>query len=94
MLQSVGVHGTPYMLMKIARVISIVLVALLAQGCGTGMVSQFPNRLIGADGQLIVREDVEAITSDSDLTDDERREALRNLGLEDETLIDALISGL
>ena len=63
----------------------------LAAGCGLGTV-EYANRLIGADGQLFTVEDLEAISNDSDLTDDEKRQAFRDLGIEDEKVIDALLA--
>ena len=63
----------------------------LAAGCGSGGV-EYANRLIGADGQLFSVEDLEAIANDADLTDDEKRQAFRDLGIEDEKLIDALLT--
>jgi hypothetical protein len=51
----------------------------------------FPNRLVGADGQLFTVEDLEDIANDSSLTDDEKRDQFRALGIEDEKLINALL---
>ncbi|GMV96994.1 MAG: hypothetical protein HRF43_20850 [Phycisphaerae bacterium] len=50
--------------------------------------------LEGADGVIIRLADITRITGDSDLTEDEQREALRALGLTDESLIDLLVRGL
>ena len=77
------------------RIPSTVLVALLLTGlagCGSGAPTTFPNQLVGADGQPIVLDDVEAIVNDTDLTDDEKRNQLRELGIEDEELIDLLLT--
>ncbi len=63
----------------------------LVAGCRSGAV-EYANRLIGADGQLFSVEDLEAIANDGDLTDDEKRQAFRDLGIEDEELIDALLT--
>ena len=60
-------------------------------GCGTAITTQFPNRLVGADGQLIVLEDVEEALGAGG-TADETRSRLRELGIEDEKLIDALLA--
>jgi hypothetical protein len=62
-----------------------------ATGCGLNQSSDYPHRLIGADGQLFFLEDLEEIANDPDLTDDEKREQFRELGLEDEKLIEALL---
>ena len=67
------------------------LVALVLSGCGTASQTDFPNALRNSDGEVILFDDVSAILSDTDLSDDEKRSALRALGLEDERLIDALL---
>ena len=70
----------------------LVLAALLglASGCGAQPAS-FPNQLRAADGTPVRLEDVQAIVTDDQLTDDEKRQRMRDLGLEDEQLIDALL---
>ena len=65
---------------------------LVVPGCGTGLPTTYANSVIGADGQPIALEDVEDITSHPNLTDDQRREQLRDLGIEDEVLIEALVN--
>lgn len=62
-------------------------------GCGTGITSDYPNRLVGVDGQIFVLEDLEDITdiSDADLDNEGKRALFRDLGIEDEELIDALL---
>jgi hypothetical protein len=78
--------------MKIlGTIVRAVLLAGLA-GCGSGATTTFPNQLLDADGQPIVLDDVETIVNDTDLTDDEKRQQLRELGIEDEELIDALLT--
>ena len=47
--------------------------------------------LTDADGQPIDIAQVQEITTDSELSDDEKREALQELGIEDELLIELLI---
>lgn len=64
---------------------------LTLTSCGTTPQTDFPNRLIGADGQEFVLEDLEEIANDARLTDDQKRAAFRDLGIEDEELIDALL---
>lgn len=78
----------------VARVSSALLFVTvhLAGGCGVVVPADFANRLIGADGELIVAEDVDAIVADPNLTDEEKRDALRDLGVEDEELINALLT--
>lgn len=65
--------------------------ALVCLDCGTAITTQFPNRLVGADGQLIVLEDVEEALGAGG-TAEEKRSRLRDLGIEDEKLIDALLA--
>ena len=67
------------------------LAAALAGGCGWPQRTDFPNALTGPDGQPIVFDDVRDVLTNDDLSDEEKREALRELGIEDERLIDALI---
>lgn len=79
-----------------AMVRSVILLATFSMGMGfVGCVSNnntdFPNRLVGADGQLFTVEELEEIASDPDLSEDEKREEFRELGIEDEELIDALL---
>lgn len=65
---------------------------LTIAGCGTLVVdTDYPNRLVDAAGRTIFLDDVEAIVNNPELTDDQRREQLRALGLQDEELIDALL---
>ena len=76
--------------------ISAVLLAWGASalvGCGTGLTSDYPNRLVGVDGQLFVLEDLQEVAdvSDADLDDEGKRDLFRDLGIEDEELIDALL---
>ncbi len=78
--------------MKIlGTIVRAVLLAGLA-GCGSAAPTTFPNQLVGAEGQNIVLDDVETIVNDTDLSEDEKRQQLRELGMEDEQLIDALLT--
>jgi len=63
----------------------------MATGCQSGTV-EYANRLIGADGQLFTVEDLEAIAHDNTLSEEEKRQAFRDLGIEDEELIQALLT--
>ena len=76
-------RGLPYLLLG-----SMVCIS----SCGVAPRTDFPNRLIGADGQEFVLEDLAAIANDARLSDDEKRQAFRDLGLEDEELITALLN--
>lgn len=60
-------------------------------GCGSLEPTAFPRQLTGPDGQVITVEDLEAIANDPDLTNDEKRRDFRDLGIEDERLIDAFL---
>lgn len=66
------------------------LILTLAGGCGA-QVTTFQARIRAADGSPIYVEDILAITEDTNLTTEEQRQALRDLGLEDEELITALL---
>jgi len=71
---------------------TVVLAGLVALGgCGSAPQTDFPAALRGPDGEVILFDDVSAILGNDDLTEDEKRNALRELGLEDERLIDALL---
>ena len=78
--------------MKARLLITAVGAALLLAGCGTTLQAEFANRLIGADGQTIVLDDIRAIVDDPSLTADQKRTRLRELGIADETLINALLT--
>ncbi len=71
----------------------LVLAAIILAGCGAPATTEYPDALIGPDGQPILLDDVDAIVDDDDLSDVEKREQLRELGIEDEKLIDALLLG-
>jgi hypothetical protein len=77
--------------MKRANVMVMALALLVGGGCGTAILRDYPNRVVGADGQRIVLDDIQAIVDDPSLPADEKRRQLRDLGLEDELLIEALL---
>jgi hypothetical protein len=77
--------------MKLVVAVMMAAAVAFSDGCGTTIATDLPNRLYGADGQPIVLEEIEAIVRDPDLGDDEKRAQLRDLGLEDEELITALL---
>lgn len=78
--------------MKLVMVVMMAAALAFSDGCGATITTDLPNRLYGADGQPITLEEIEAIVRDPDLGDDEKRAQLRDLGLEDEELITALLS--
>ena len=81
----------------LARGLFILLFALLLASAGCEVLTyertDFPEAYIGADGQEIVLDKVSEIVSDAGLDEDEKRQELRDLGIEDEDLIDALLAG-
>lgn len=66
---------------------------LLSAGCGfePGGARSQRHRERGGDGQTLVLDDLKAIAADASLTTEEKRRLLREAGLRDEDLIDALI---
>lgn len=72
------------------KLVAVVAVAL--GGCGGIMATDYPERLIGAEGQEFFLEELAGIADNENLTDDEKREQFRELGIRDEELIDALLS--
>ena len=73
------------------RLILFALATFALCGCGVPARTDFPNAITGPNGEAILFDDVSDILADPDLSVDEKREALRELGLEDERLIDALV---
>ncbi len=71
--------------------VAVALCGVLPTGCRSG-VTDFPNRLVGAGGQLFTVQDLEAIAADTTLTETQKRQAFRDLGIEDEKLISALLT--
>jgi len=81
--------------MFMRRVRPLVAAALLAlAGCGVlaARRTSFPASETTATGQTLTVEDIEAIVNDTLMTDDEKRQALRDLGIEDDILIEALLT--
>lgn len=64
---------------------------LAIAGCGAVSADRFPNQVLGADGQPILLDDLEAIADETGLSDEERREQFRELGIQDEKLIEVLL---
>jgi hypothetical protein len=79
--------------MRTRRLFAYLLLAASAAvvGCGFAVNTTYPHSVIGADGQPIVFDDINTIVNDPDLSDDQKRQALRDLGLQDEELITALL---
>lgn len=69
----------------------LALLCVAPSGCGVTGPTEYPNALTNSDGEPIYFDDISDILSDTDLSDDEMKEALRDLGIEDEDLIDALV---
>jgi len=59
-------------------------------GCGN-TPQVYPTQLLRADGSPIYVEDLQAIVDDNTLTDDEKAQRIRELGIEDEELIRAIL---
>lgn len=66
-------------------------VCVLLGSCGTSVTADFANQMVGADGQPLVLDDLAQIANDASLSAEEKRQAFRDLGVEDEKLIDALL---
>ncbi len=75
---------------RLGGAILAVSLAVVA-GCGLTGNEVFANRVVGTDGQQFVVEDLEAIASDASLTSEEKKQQFRDLGIEDEKLINALL---
>lgn len=74
-------------------VILVLVVCATQAGCGvlTTARSTFLTQFVDADGNPLSLEDLQEITTDPDLTPDQMARELRNLGLLDEELIDAIV---
>ena len=79
----------------LARALFIVVFVLLFASAGCEVLTyertDFPNAMVGADGQDIVLDDIMEIVNDPDLDDDAKRQALHDLGLEDEDLLETFV---
>ncbi|MHC4063279.1 MAG: hypothetical protein ACYSUQ_08510 [Planctomycetota bacterium] len=73
-------------------VVVVALATLIGCGVLTASRPDFPATAQTTDGRSIFREDVEAIVNDDQLSTDEKREALQELGIEDDDLIEALLT--
>jgi hypothetical protein len=80
-----------------SRILGAILAAgLLAGAGGCGVLSarqvNFPNAERGVDGQTFTLDQLRDIATDNDLNEAEKREAFEDLGIEDQDLIDALLT--
>ena len=76
----------------VAGLVGLIFSTAAPLGCGSVAVTTFPNQIVAADGQPLALETIEEIVRDDDLEDEQKRSALRDLGLKDERLIDALLT--
>ncbi|MGB0717374.1 MAG: hypothetical protein ACPGXK_15965 [Phycisphaerae bacterium] len=74
-----------------ALLCQIFIVAVFVSGCGVPASIEFPDRLIGSDGQLFTVEDLERIAQNDNLSTEQKEQMFRDLGIEDEQLIQALL---
>lgn len=79
---------------KVQSLILAAMLAPLANGCGFIEGPALSNQLFGLDGRVITVADIEEIIFDPELVgnEEETRQRLRDLGIEDEKLIDALLT--
>ena len=79
---------------KTVACLGLVWLGCALAGCGVLATepSSFPNQVETSQGRQIFVEDIEKIVDDTQLTADEQREALRELGIEDEDLIESLLT--
>ncbi len=77
------------------KLIAVLPLLAAVGGCGvlTTVRTLFPEHVSDARGNPLYLEDLRAIVNDADLLDDEKADALRELGLENEETIDAIIAG-
>ena len=77
--------------MAVLRLAGIVILLFVCGACGTPLDTQYPNRSIGSGGQQFTLDELEDIANDTELSEEEKRQQFRDLGIEDEELIDALL---
>ncbi|MBN1511711.1 MAG: hypothetical protein JXB13_06830 [Phycisphaerae bacterium] len=78
----------------IFRLVLVGAVVQAATGCSILNLKRtaFPSAAIMDDGRGLYLDDINTIINDSSLSTDEKRQALEDLGIEDDALIDALLS--
>ncbi len=70
------------------------IVVLATAGCSILSLTRttFPASAITDDGRGLYLDEIDAILNNSALSKDQKRQALEELGIEDDALIDALLS--
>ena len=85
-----------YLYRKLAAWGLVLLVGILAGSAGCGVLTarqvSFPNAEQGEDGQTFTLDELRDIATDEDLTEAEKRQAFADLGIEDQDLIEALLT--
>lgn len=76
------------------RLLFVGLISALAGGCGTLTLerSLFPDQFVDPSGEPVFVDDLLAITQDTTLLPQQMVNALRDLGLENQVIIDAIIA--
>lgn len=82
----------PFRNTALALCVSFALSALVGCGLFTVRPTEFPSPETGDDGETFLLDDLRAIAADPDLTEEQKRQAMRDLGVQDEELIDALLT--
>lgn len=72
----------------------IIALTLVAAGSIIGCEGAYPNALRAADGTPIRIEEIVEILGQEELTEDEKKDLLRELGITDEMLLDYLFETL
>ncbi len=79
------------------RATAINLALTLATGLGSlgsaGCTPTYPNAVVNSSGIPVRLSDITAITSREDLNEDQKKQALRGLGITDEPLLNILVAG-
>ena len=68
------------------------LAGIAAASAVVGCISPYPNVLVTDTGQQIRLSDIDAILADTALDEDEKKQALRDLGITDEELLNVLVT--
>lgn len=74
----------------ICRSLAMVLIATIfvVEGC----TAPYPDAVLNSDGQSIRLSDIGQILSQTDLSEDQKKDALRALGITDEELLNVLVT--
>ena len=75
-------------------VFSICVAVAFATGCGMNpsQVTNFQDAIINTEGEIILLDSLREIANDDSLTDEEKRDEFRALGIQDPGLIEALLT--